>query len=77
MSSCMGANMEACLPELRPPSQLGQRTRKAGFRRRAHAATFAVLAISNQPAYWFTEHGDLTRDEVAIAQAELAVRLVG
>ena len=40
-------------------------------------ATFAVLAISNQPAYWFTEHGDLTRDEVADAQAELAVRLVG
>ncbi len=40
-------------------------------------ATFAVLAISNQPAYWFTERGDLTRDEVAIAQAELAVRLVG
>jgi AcrR family transcriptional regulator len=40
-------------------------------------ATFAVLAISNQPAYWFTEHGDLTRDEIAEAQAELAVRLVG
>jgi TetR/AcrR family transcriptional regulator, cholesterol catabolism regulator len=40
-------------------------------------ATFAVLAISNQPAYWFTELGDLTRDEVAQAQAELAVRLVG
>lgn len=40
-------------------------------------ATFAVLAISNQPAYWFNENGDLTRDAVADAQAELAVRLVG
>ncbi|MEY2554201.1 MAG: hypothetical protein QOC57_2061 [Ilumatobacteraceae bacterium] len=40
-------------------------------------ATFAVLAISNQPAYWFSPDGDLTRDDVAEAQAELAVRLVG
>lgn len=40
-------------------------------------ATFAVLAISNQPAYWFSHDGDLSRDEVAAAQAELAVRLVG
>ena len=39
--------------------------------------TFAVLAISNQPAYWFSDDGDLTRDDVADAQAELAVRLVG
>ncbi|MGZ4672795.1 MAG: hypothetical protein ACXV8K_09060, partial [Ilumatobacteraceae bacterium] len=40
-------------------------------------ATFAVLANCNQPAYWFSERGDLSRDEVAIAQAELAVRLAG
>jgi AcrR family transcriptional regulator len=40
-------------------------------------AAFAVLAISNQPAYWFTERGTLTREQVAEAQAELAVRLVG
>ena len=40
-------------------------------------ATFAVLAICNQPAYWFSERGDLSRDVVAVAQAELAVRLVG
>ena len=40
-------------------------------------ATFAVLAISNQPAYWFSERGNLSRDAVAAAQAELAVRLVG
>lgn len=40
-------------------------------------ATFAVLAICNQPAYWFSERGDLSRDSVAEAQAALAVRLVG
>jgi AcrR family transcriptional regulator len=40
-------------------------------------ATFAVLAISNQPAYWFRGDGDLTAEEVAQAQAELAVRLLG
>jgi AcrR family transcriptional regulator len=40
-------------------------------------ATFAVLAISNQPAYWFSDSGELTRDDVAEAQAMLALRLVG
>jgi len=40
-------------------------------------ATFAVLAICNQPAYWFSERGGLSRDGVADAQATLAVRLVG
>ena len=40
-------------------------------------ATFAVLANCNQPAYWFSERGDLPRDRVAEAQAALAVRLVG
>jgi hypothetical protein len=40
-------------------------------------ATFAVLAISNQPAYWFSENGDLSREDVADAQAEMALRLVG
>jgi AcrR family transcriptional regulator len=40
-------------------------------------ATFAVLAISNQPAYWFSEHGELSRDDVADAQAKMALRLVG
>jgi AcrR family transcriptional regulator len=39
--------------------------------------TFAVLAISNQPAYWFSPSGPLTADEVAEAQATLALRLVG
>jgi AcrR family transcriptional regulator len=43
----------------------------------AKMATFAVLAISNQPAYWFSERGELSADEVAEAQAELALRLVG
>ena len=40
-------------------------------------ATFAVLAISNQPAYWFNDGGELSRDDVAEAQAMLALRLVG
>ncbi|HVE19051.1 MAG TPA: hypothetical protein VNB52_08200, partial [Ilumatobacteraceae bacterium] len=40
-------------------------------------ATFAVLAISNQPAYWFSANGELSADEVATAQAEMALRLVG
>jgi AcrR family transcriptional regulator len=40
-------------------------------------ATFAVLAISNQPAYWFSDSGELSRDDVAAAQATLALRLVG
>jgi len=40
-------------------------------------ATFAVLAISNQPAYWFHDGGELTAAEVADAQAALALRLVG
>jgi len=40
-------------------------------------ATFAVLAISNQPAYWFNEGGQLSIDDVAEAQAVLALRLVG
>jgi TetR/AcrR family transcriptional regulator, cholesterol catabolism regulator len=40
-------------------------------------ATFAVLAISNQPAYWFSEDGEMSRDDVADAQAKLALRLVG
>ena len=43
----------------------------------AKMATFAVLAISNQPAYWFNEGGELSADDVAEAQAELALRLVG
>ena len=38
--------------------------------------TFAVLAISNQAAYWFHEGGELTAPEVADAQATLALRLV-
>lgn len=40
-------------------------------------ATFAVLAISNQPAYWFNPRGELSTDDVANAQALLALRLVG
>ena len=41
-------------------------------------ATFAVLAISNQPALLVqATHGELSPDQVAEAQAELAVRLVG
>ena len=40
-------------------------------------ATFAVLAISNQPAYWFSSRGELSADAVADAQALLALRLVG
>ena len=40
-------------------------------------ATFAVLAISNQPAYWFNANGELSADDVATAQAEMALRLVG
>ena len=40
-------------------------------------ATFAVLAISNQPAYWFNANGELSADGVATAQAEMALRLVG
>jgi AcrR family transcriptional regulator len=40
-------------------------------------ATFAVLAISNQPAYWFNQNGQLSVDDVAEAQAVLALRLVG
>ena len=39
-------------------------------------AAFAVLAISNQPAYWFHEGGELSAAEVAEAQANLALRLV-
>jgi|1186.fasta_scaffold50109_2 AcrR family transcriptional regulator len=39
--------------------------------------TFAVLAISNQPAYWFSENGPLGAGDVAEAQAMLALRLVG
>jgi AcrR family transcriptional regulator len=40
-------------------------------------ATFAVLAISNQPAYWFNHNGALSDNDVAEAQAALALRLVG
>ena len=40
-------------------------------------ATFAVLAISNQPAYWFNAKGELSAEDVATAQAEMALRLVG
>jgi AcrR family transcriptional regulator len=40
-------------------------------------AVFAVLAISNQPAYWFSASGELSGDDVADAQAKLALRLVG
>jgi hypothetical protein len=40
-------------------------------------ATFAVLAISNQPAYWFSANGEWSADDVATAQAEMALRLVG
>lgn len=40
-------------------------------------ATFGVLAISNQPAYWFSEKGRLSIEDVAEAQAVLALRLVG
>jgi AcrR family transcriptional regulator len=39
--------------------------------------TFAVLAISNQPAHWFSANGELSADDVAEAQATLALRLVG
>ena len=39
-------------------------------------ATFAVLAISNQPAYWFTDQGRLSASSIADAQAMLALRLV-
>lgn len=39
-------------------------------------ATFAVLAICNQPAYWFNSKGELSKDDVATAQAEMALRLV-
>jgi AcrR family transcriptional regulator len=39
--------------------------------------TFAVLAISNQPAYWFHADGKLAADAVADGQARLALRLVG
>ena len=39
-------------------------------------ASFAVLAISNQPAYWFSSSGELSADDVANAQALLALRLV-
>jgi AcrR family transcriptional regulator len=38
--------------------------------------TFAVLAISNQPARWFSANGELSADDVAEAQATLALRLV-
>ncbi|HEY7625692.1 MAG TPA: TetR/AcrR family transcriptional regulator [Ilumatobacteraceae bacterium] len=38
--------------------------------------SFAVLAISNQPAYWYDPGGAMSRDEVAVEQAQLAVRLV-
>jgi hypothetical protein len=40
-------------------------------------AAFAVLAISNQPAYWYSSGGELTRQAVAEAQAGLALRLAG
>jgi hypothetical protein len=40
-------------------------------------AAFAVLAISNQPAYWFRGHGELSAEQVAYAQADLALRLLG
>lgn len=40
-------------------------------------ATFGVLAISNQPAYWFNASGELSAGDVATAQAEMALRLVG
>jgi AcrR family transcriptional regulator len=42
----------------------------------AKMATFAVLAISNQPAYWFHAGGTLSAIAVADAQATLALRLV-
>lgn len=39
-------------------------------------ATFAVLAISNQPAYWYRSGGALSAAAVAEGQATLALRLV-
>ncbi len=39
-------------------------------------ATFAILAISNQATYWFSEDGELSAGDVADAQATLALRLV-
>ena len=43
----------------------------------AKIATFAVLAISNQPAYWFNAKGELSAGDVATARADMALRLVG